>query len=180
MDEKVKNITPFIFIFQIYSNLNASIGLRLAAFLAGRIPKTIPMRTTLPKARSMELVVMTADKTFLMALTMPKLRAIPMSQATMLMMSASMRNCMRMSVLVAPMALRIPISRVRSVTDTSMIFITPIPPTRSEMVATPARNIVIVPVTAVTDESISDMELIENGASSVGAVLVYLRSSSLI
>ena len=29
----------------------------------------------------------------------------------------------------APMALRTPISRVRSVTDTSMMFITPMPPT---------------------------------------------------
>ena len=33
------------------------------------------------------------------------------------------------------MALRMPISRVRSVTDTSMMFATPIPPTTSEMPA---------------------------------------------
>ena len=33
----------------------------------------------------------------------------------------------------APMALRTPISRVRSVTDTSMMFITPMPPTSSPM-----------------------------------------------
>ncbi len=36
----------------------------------------------------------------------------------------------------APIALRIPISRVRSVTVTSMMFITPIPPTSSEIAAT--------------------------------------------
>ena len=35
----------------------------------------------------------------------------------------------------APSALRVPISRVRSVTDTIMIFITPMPPTSSEMAA---------------------------------------------
>ena len=33
----------------------------------------------------------------------------------------------------APTALRTPISRVRSVTETSMMFITPTPPIRSEM-----------------------------------------------
>ena len=33
----------------------------------------------------------------------------------------------------APMALRTPISRVRSVTETSMMFITPMPPTSRPM-----------------------------------------------
>ena len=33
----------------------------------------------------------------------------------------------------APSALRSPISRVRSVTETSMMFITPMPPTSSEI-----------------------------------------------
>ena len=41
---------------------------------------------------------------------------------------ASSRNCQVMSLLRAPMALRTPISRVRSVTLTSMMFITPTPP----------------------------------------------------
>ena len=41
-----------------------------------------------------------------------------------------------MSALWAPRALRIPISLVRSVTVTSMMFITPIPPMSSEMAAT--------------------------------------------
>ena len=36
----------------------------------------------------------------------------------------------------APTALRMPISRVRSVTVTSMMFITPMPPTSSEIAAT--------------------------------------------
>ena len=40
-----------------------------------------------------------------------------------------------MSRLRAPMALRIPISRVRSRTDTSMMFMIPIPPTTSEIEA---------------------------------------------
>ncbi len=41
-----------------------------------------------------------------------------------------------MSRLPAPMALRMPISRVRSVTVTSMMFMTPMPPTSSEIAAT--------------------------------------------
>ena len=49
--------------------------------------------------------------------------------------TASTRNCWRISDCRAPTAMRIPISRVRSVTDTSMIFITPIPPTNKEITA---------------------------------------------
>ncbi len=41
----------------------------------------------------------------------------------------STRNCRRMSRRRAPSALRTPISRIRSVTDTSMMFMTTIPPT---------------------------------------------------
>ena len=38
---------------------------------------------------------------------------------------------------LAPSALRMPISRVRSVTDTSIMFMMPMPPTSSEMLAMP-------------------------------------------
>ena len=47
-----------------------------------------------------------------------------------------MRNCIRMLRRVAPSALRMPISRVRSVTDTSMMFMITMPPTTSEISAT--------------------------------------------
>src|SRR6266581_235374 len=46
--------------------------------------------------------------------------------------TASTRNCIRMSRPRAPTAMRSPISRVRSVTDTSMMFMMPMPPTRSD------------------------------------------------
>ncbi len=49
--------------------------------------------------------------------------------------SASIRNCCRMLRVRAPVAMRMPISRVRSVTVTSMMFITPMPPTSSEIAA---------------------------------------------
>ena len=44
----------------------------------------------------------------------------------------------------APTAMRRPISRVRSVTDTSMMFMMPMPPTRSETDAIAARSIVMM------------------------------------
>ena len=49
--------------------------------------------------------------------------------------TASIKNCCKILLCRAPMAMRMPISRVRSVTDTSMIFITPMPPTTSEISA---------------------------------------------
>ena len=55
--------------------------------------------------------------------------------------TASARNWSMMSLVKAPSDLRIPISRVRSVTVTSMMFITPIPPMRSVMPATMASRI---------------------------------------
>ena len=54
--------------------------------------------------------------------------------------SASMMNCRRMSQVFAPTDIRMPISRVRSVTETSMMFMMPIPPTSSETDAIAARS----------------------------------------
>ena len=53
--------------------------------------------------------------------------------------AASTTNCDRMVRSLAPSALRMPISRVRSVTDTNMMFMMPMPPTSSEMLAMPVR-----------------------------------------
>src|SRR5665647_1820022 len=55
-----------------------------------------------------------------------------------------MRNCRRIRAGRAPSALRSPISRILSVTETSMMFMTPIPPTSNEMAATPASRTVNV------------------------------------
>jgi len=49
---------------------------------------------------------------------------------------ASTRNWSRMCSVRAPTARRTPISRVRSVTDTSMMFMMPMPPTSSDTEAT--------------------------------------------
>ncbi len=48
----------------------------------------------------------------------------------------SSKNCAVMSPRRAPSALRRPISRMRSVTLVSIMFMMPMPPTNSEMLAT--------------------------------------------
>ena len=50
-----------------------------------------------------------------------------------------------MSLPLAPRDLRMPISRVRSVTDTSMMFMMPMPPTSREMAAMATRTVMTVP-----------------------------------
>src|ERR1039457_3710992 len=72
--------------------------------------------------------------------------ATPTSPPTAHRVMASVVNCVMMVCLVAPIALRMPISRVRSVTDTSMMFITPTPPTISPTLETAIMNATSPPV----------------------------------
>ena len=53
----------------------------------------------------------------------------------------SIKNCILMSDGFAPIAIRIPISFVLSVTDTNIIFIMPIPPTSKDTDAIEANKI---------------------------------------
>ncbi len=64
-------------------------------------------------------------------------KTMPISPPIVEVTAASMTNCVIIDLRFAPSALRIPISRVRSVTDTSIIFITPTPATRSDIPAIP-------------------------------------------
>ena len=61
---------------------------------------------------------------------------------------ASTRNCSQHLALGAPMASRMPISRVRSVTETSMMFMMPMPPTSRLTAATADSRPVSTPVVA--------------------------------
>ncbi len=70
---------------------------------------------------------------------------IPIRPPISVMMPASARNCHKIDFVLAPKDFRMPISLVRSVTDTSMIFITPMPPTKREMAATKEINRVSIP-----------------------------------
>ena len=60
---------------------------------------------------------------------MPLPRRIPITPPTAVRNDASSRNCQRISFRFAPIARRVPISRVRSVTEMVMIAMTPMPPT---------------------------------------------------
>ncbi|MCY1452482.1 hypothetical protein D9M71_694050 [compost metagenome] len=61
--------------------------------------------------------------------------ATPMAPPTTLSSTDSLRNCRRMSLCRAPVATRMPISRVRSRTVIHITFITPMPPTSSDTAA---------------------------------------------
>ena len=62
-----------------------------------------------------------------------------------------------MLVLVAPRALQVPISRVRSVMDTSIMFITPMPPTSSDMPAITDMEVCMVPSTEANWDTMLSM-----------------------
>ena len=83
-------------------------------------------------------------------ITMP---AIPPRE---LVTPASMTNCCKMVRRFAPRDLRMPIYRVRSVTDTSMMFMIPMPATNREIAAIPTNSIVIISVMEVTISNISE------------------------
>jgi hypothetical protein len=74
------------------------------------------------------------------------------------MITDSHRNMVSIVLLFMPKALRMPISRVRSISETIVMFIMPMPATSSEMAAMPAKNycsmlkmLLRVPSTAVED-----------------------------
>ena len=71
---------------------------------------------------------------------------MPIEPPNRLRTTASTRNCSSTSRPRAPIAMRRPISRVRSVTDTSMMFMMPMPPTSSDTPAMLASSAVIVSV----------------------------------
>jgi hypothetical protein len=73
--------------------------------------------------------------------------------------------------------LRRPISRIRSVTDTSMMFITPIPPTSKEMPAMPPSRMVSVRSTEVAVDTSDCGEAMVKSASA-GVVIWWSASSS--
>ena len=67
----------------------------------------------------------------------PRPSAVPTAPPSAATIDDSMRNWSRMVRRRAPSARRTPISRVRSVTETSMMFMIPMPPTTSVISPTP-------------------------------------------
>ena len=101
------------------------------------MPKKRPMPTEKLKEMMIGAAVMTVWKRpdLAIARAIPTPQAMPRRPPMTPMTTDSMRNCIMMFWKVAPSALRMPISRVRSVTETIMIFMIPMPPTMSEMAA---------------------------------------------
>jgi hypothetical protein len=90
----------------------------------------------------------------------------PIVPPAMLSDIASATNCRSTSIRFAPSARRRPISFVRSVTDTSMMFMMPIPPTMSEIAATLASRYAIVSVVDDSTRAISSGERTEKSSVS--------------
>lgn len=118
-----------------YSYRRETMGSRRAAFCAGKIPKKIPTETDTTKPRITDQPVTEAGSgvTALTNKAIPKPTRIPIMPPVAVKKTASIRNCFKISPERAPMALRIPISLVLSFTETSMMFMTPIPPTSRPM-----------------------------------------------
>src|SRR5438128_4543279 len=114
-----------------HSYLNASTGSSLAARPAGTTPKISPIAIETAHATT-ALHTGTRASNWSAALSSSPIESpsrMPSTPPISVSVAASTRNCHRISRRVAPMALRTPISRVRSVTETIMIAMTPMTPT---------------------------------------------------
>ena len=95
----------------------------------------MPIATETPKASTMELVVTIVDQPARTPINWdsPTPRMMPATPPVREMIVVSIRNWRTTSRWRAPMARRTPISRVRSSTLASMMFMIPMPPTSSEI-----------------------------------------------
>ena len=121
-------------------------GLSLEALIAGAIPNIIPIATEKPKAKITDHGVTVETKRMAMIIDTPIPKTIPIIPPVTESITASIKNCFKMSFLLAPKAFLKPISLVLSVTDTSMILATPIPPTKRDIAAIPPRAKESMPV----------------------------------
>ena len=85
----------------------------------------------------------------------PHPASTPIIPPRRLRVMASMRNWSLMATGCAPTAMRMPISRVRSVTLTSMMFMMPMPPTTSDMPAIAPSSSVMICEMELTVSAIS-------------------------
>ena len=101
---------------------------------------------------------------------------MPSRPPVTLMSTDSMRNCSEMTGPVAPTAMRRPISLVRSVTETSMMFMMPMPATRSEKAAATTRMMVTVSIVEDMVSIISACERMVKSSSASSFSLWLSRS----
>src|SRR6185369_15228294 len=116
-----------------YSHLSASTGSRREARIAGRMPNTMPTAEQNSRPMTAHSSGTRGWKWAHSATTLPSAKPMttPPTPPALQSSTASIRNWLRMLAIGAPSALRSPISRVRSVTATSMMFMMPMPATMS-------------------------------------------------
>ena len=142
----------------------------------------MPIAAAHPNDSSTAAGVTTVDHciTLLMPYDAAMPSATPRAPPARLSTTASTRNCMSTSTSRAPTDRRSPISRVRSVTDTSMMFMIPMPPTSNETAAMLASRYVIVVVVAVSTLAISSRLRTEKSSGSPATRSCLSRSNALI
>ena len=153
----------------------------LAAFLAGIYPNKTPMTTQTLKDNSIDhsgtiLGIEKSGKTHSEAAIPSNTPKIP--PVTLIMMD-SIRNCTLITKPVAPTAILKPISFVRSVTDTSMMFIIPIPAINNEKPAAIPRISVTV---SIVDDRVSIISACERmvKSSASSSFILWLRLSIFV
>ena len=117
-------------------------GSRREARLAGYAPATMPTPAPMPTPTNTDQSSTAAGRGVTAAMTLAKANPVttPSAAPTVLRVALSTRNWLMISRRRAPSDFRMPISRVRSATATSMMFMMTIAPTTSPMAgrATPA------------------------------------------
>lgn len=114
--------------------------LSLAALRAGIRPKTIPIAVATHTANNTTITLINGLKsgiTLASSAVTPYEKPIAISDHKSVKMIDSTKNCSIIMRLVAPIAFLIPISLVLSVTETSIIFMIPIPHTTSAIAPIP-------------------------------------------
>src|SRR5450759_3556480 len=165
-----------------YSYLRASIGSRLAAFLAGYQPKNTPITVHTTNDKTSELGNTTIGHDIAAPIIFDAAipSRIPITPPVILSKIDSVRNCNKISNPFPPIAIRSPISLVRSVTDTYIMFMIPIPPTRREIPAIAPSKIVRILLTELKVDNNSAWFLIVKSFWSDAFILCVLRKVSSI
>ena len=115
----------------IHSNRSAKIGSSREACNAGYRPKDMPTMPASPQASTTAVGLISTGQPAPHAISIAVIEpvATPRSPPVRANTLASVRNCLLMSRRRAPIAIRKPISRVLSFTDTNITFMMLMPPT---------------------------------------------------
>ena len=147
-----------------------------AALRAGKKQNRMPMSVHTAKLRIMLHTGMLTGRLKLAQANVPAQPTImPSMPPVTLIMMLSMRNWLLISMPRAPTDIRRPISVVRSVTLTSMMFIMPIPATISENAAATTRMMVMESIVLDMVSIISCWERIVKSSSSASFSLWRVR-----